>query len=519
MDESRKITNAPRAKTGCWTCKDRKVACDRQIPFCAVCSKSKRPCGGYGMRLSWPREKDAKRAVVYQPALPSGFCKRPPVGHVHYINASMRDVSLYEAASLAPHVLGRQIRERVRLCLPHPAKPWKASLEEPSEHDLLEFFKSSAVNVLAMLDSDREQICRILMQMALSDNTYASRAVLNSILAVAALLKDGQKAHTAQYKRAALDALLISAGTNEFSTLQGSIKHVAAGILLCTFEMHQVHEENSQWIGHVCGAQGFIRVLERVPHNPGSDEAAILGWALYYDVLCRFSLRHWFRSEVLRAAVDLETRSEDTEQCALQYLLARSSSATTISNITDYAHPVLALLSEVCSTSLDSSEARYHSQKYQDYLVDLRNRLVELPASRRADATANQSSAPAVIELFKLTALIYLERVSKNFSGPSEQIEVWAVRGFELLRSLDACTWPFPLFILAGEARTDERRRVILDVMARTAQKPHLAHLHVTKVLIETAWVRCDLDVDGTLNYIQKLNMVMSSSDIVPAFV
>ncbi|KAF2852436.1 hypothetical protein T440DRAFT_467117 [Plenodomus tracheiphilus IPT5] len=38
---------------GCWTCKDRKVSCDRTTPTCHRCTKAKRICGlDYEQRVS-----------------------------------------------------------------------------------------------------------------------------------------------------------------------------------------------------------------------------------------------------------------------------------------------------------------------------------------------------------------------------------------------------------------------------------------------------------------------------------
>jgi hypothetical protein len=58
--------NMPSSKSGkgCWTCKERKVACDRDSPKCQICLGSGRECKGYGVRLSWPRKDDRKRFLV-----------------------------------------------------------------------------------------------------------------------------------------------------------------------------------------------------------------------------------------------------------------------------------------------------------------------------------------------------------------------------------------------------------------------------------------------------------------------
>lgn len=42
---------------------DRKIKCDRALPTCANCRYKDVQCQGYGMRLSWPRSGDKRRAV------------------------------------------------------------------------------------------------------------------------------------------------------------------------------------------------------------------------------------------------------------------------------------------------------------------------------------------------------------------------------------------------------------------------------------------------------------------------
>ena len=86
-----------------------------------------------------------------------------------------------------------------------------------------------------MLDSDRSRIRRLLMQMALSDNAPASKAVLHSMLALASLHRNDNKEHTAQLKLSALQALMTS--TDKGMSAKIAIQHVAAGMLLCTFEV------------------------------------------------------------------------------------------------------------------------------------------------------------------------------------------------------------------------------------------------------------------------------------------
>ena len=90
-------------------------------------------------------------------------------------------------------------------------------------------------NILPVLDCDRVKLCQVLMQMALSDDTSASKAVLQSMLALASLHRDGDQADAARLKLSALHTLLAS--TKHGIDAKAGIPHIAAELLLCAFEV------------------------------------------------------------------------------------------------------------------------------------------------------------------------------------------------------------------------------------------------------------------------------------------
>lgn len=114
--------------------------------------------------------------------------------------------------------------------------PWQAQ-------DSCATVETVVSKILAMLDSDRARICRLLMQMALSDDSPASKAVLQSILALASLHRDGDQAGAARLKLSALSALLAS--TENGISAKSGIQHIAAGMLLCAYEVRI--ELSSNW--------------------------------------------------------------------------------------------------------------------------------------------------------------------------------------------------------------------------------------------------------------------------------
>lgn len=286
--------------------------------------------------------------------------------------------------------------------------------------------------------------------------------------------------------------------------------------------MQQLSEENSQWIGHVCCTQGVIRALKKQMHKPGSDSSIILGWAFYYDTLARFSIRHWRTPTIRHIAAELGFDPKGSRFCAAQYLLARTSFALELPDISFHAPPVILLLSEACQSSLVPEDPRYHQVEYREKLNDLASRLEKLPEhTAKADSFIQLlgDDGSKALDLFRLATLIYLERASQNFSGQSSKIDGWIAQGFRILDSLDACRYLFPLFIIGCEARSDGQRLKLMRLLARTSEKPHFHHLQLVQTLLQTAWVQDDLEMGGDVDYVRKLNLVISSSNVVPGFV
>jgi Fungal specific transcription factor domain len=384
-----------------------------------------------------------------------------------------------------------------------------------------------------MLDSDRARIRGLLIQMALLDDTPSSKAVLQSILALTSLYRDGQQEHAAKLKLSALHALMES--PERHLSPRGGIQHIAAGILLCSFEVSiyasvhlcialtcllQMFRKDSSWVGHLCGAKEVITALQGQSHVPGSDFSIILGWVYYFDVLARFSLRHWRINMLQQAAVK---NNWPPSACAMQFVIARTSLAREITDISSHSHQVIRLLSEVCNTILYPWGSQYYDDEYRQYLGGLESRLTKSisltgPEIGAAPQGVIEEVSP-VLELFRLATLVYLERASKNFSGQSSKLDQWTEDAFTILTQLNVCQYPFPLFIFGCEARTDSRRIGILDLISKTEEHLHLRNVQEVGELIQSVWVQEDLEVNGEVGFIRMLNLVLSSSDVVPGFV
>jgi len=169
------------------------------------------------------------------------------------------------------------------------------------------------------------------------------------------------------------------------------------------------------------------------------------------------------------------------------------------------------------------TDSLYHSDEYENSLRCLENRItniVPLAPGGISDTLSGLSTAwVATMELFKLAALIYLKRASRNFSGTSPRIDAMVEKAYILLDDLETFNLAFPLLIIGCEARTDEHRMRILEHIARAMKISSFRSLHGLQKILQQIWVQDDLAVDYELGYVNRLDAVISSYQIMPSFV
>jgi hypothetical protein len=82
------------------------------------------------------------------------------------------------------------------------------------------------------------------------------------------------------------------------------------------------------------------------------------------------------------------------------------------------------------------------------------------------------------------------------------------------------CQHFFPLLILACEARKDEQRVAILNLIDRTQRDTRIRSIKGVTHAIQSIWVHQDLHADGDLlvNYLDLLSIGISSGSTIPSF-
>lgn len=196
---------------------------------------------------------------------------------------------------------------------------------------------------------------------------------------------------------------------------------------------------------------------------------------------------------------------------------------TQVKTASHCSHELLRHLYNMFDMIRKPTDSLYHSDEYEKSLRCLENKItsvVPVAPEGISDTTSDMNTAwVATMDLLKLAALIYLKRASRNFSGTSPQIDAMVEKAYVLLDSLETFNLAFPLLIIGCEARTDQQRMSVLEHIGRATRTSTLKSLHGLQNILQQIWVQDDLAVDYELDYLKKLDAIISSYQIMPSFV
>lgn len=136
----------------------------------------------------------------------------------------------------------------------------------------------------------------------------------------------------------------------------------------------------------------------------------------------------------------------------------------------------------------------------------------------------NETQILNTAELYRLAAYIYLERIYGQ-KIPTEQPRLNSnigdsLRGaFQILDKLQLCTSPWPLFIIACEAVTDEHRIKILEVLDTMDNERKIGNVFSMRRIIETLWKQKDLQTCDSAKAQLDWRNLSNTNTTIPYFI
>jgi hypothetical protein len=184
------------------------------------------------------------------------------------------------------------------------------------------------------------------------------------------------------------------------------------------------------------------------------------------------------------------------------------------------SYAILNLLSEACDTLLDPRDPRSQSEEYRDHLKALERRIESDTIMSLASASSDDNAKLAV-GVYQMATRVYFARASQSPWETPINLDSVIDEAFDGPIRDCACPHFFPLFIVACEAKSDERRTAILSLIGRTEISGGIRSKTWLRGIIQSVWVHQDLHADSDLlvNYGSVMSAVISSSNSLPSFV
>ncbi|KAI2640084.1 fungal-specific transcription factor domain-containing protein [Xylaria nigripes] len=469
-----------RRTQGCWTCRKRKIGCDRSNPACNNCLRTGRECLGYGIRLAWPDQPDGRRRGNRTPVR-AVHCS--PHSHAdygkHFLNMTYEDLMhTGKGLMVLSEILLLRSQQR-----PARSIPLLPSLHERDAH-LLSYYHDRLSRMISTVDVNngfRDD----LLPMALTCEGQASNGLRNAMLAVSALHLWGPE-QALSYKAEAIGSLVSSLSTESFGTTETQL---ATSMMLCVYNVFD--ETEGHWSLHLYGAQKILHKLAEI-HGGHLNYTFLYTWFLYHEVLGGFSqpLKQWPPGPASLQL--LQDTNFDTSM-----IIGSLGCSVEVMEIISCVNRWRAI--ELRGESMPFPGQEY-SSKESEYKI-LASRLKSL--SQRLDPRDEEYLSHhdrvrtlATAELYRIATFLYLHRVCNN-EDPTDPKPVYLQEALQILATLKVCTSPWPLFVIACETETDEQRISILQALDLMDEVRHIGNVFVLRHIIESFWKQQDLQADS----------------------
>ncbi|KAH8742372.1 hypothetical protein F5883DRAFT_513406, partial [Diaporthe sp. PMI_573] len=181
VSEQRTLTSmrAGQASQGCWTCKKRKIGCDKGLPSCNNCVRTGRECMGYGLRLVWPDIPDGRRK---SPKLSLQHSHGQLQASGLYYGQQFLNISFDDIEQNRQDVSTLTLQD-------HHARPQQALRLLPDlvghEADLLAYYEHKISRMISTVDANNG-FRHELIPIAINGSSFAAKALRMAILALSA---------------------------------------------------------------------------------------------------------------------------------------------------------------------------------------------------------------------------------------------------------------------------------------------------------------------------------------------
>ncbi|KAJ5096796.1 fungal-specific transcription factor domain-containing protein [Penicillium angulare] len=349
-----------------------------------------------------------------------------------------------------------------------------------------------------------------LIPMALASSSSASLALRNAILAVSAFHRYGAAA-ALQFKAKAVRWLSLSLSSETHNDTDIANTQLAASMMLCVYSVFDETEGN--WYFHLDGAKAMLHHLWNV--SGGNLRYQFLyTWLVYHEVLGAASQPKRL-IEKGTPSIDLladdsfdETAVIGSLGCSLEVLKA--------------IHCLNKIRCKIMAGPPDITEALIIEGRLTSLTQNVSH--VESPESQNLNTEKNCKILETA-EIYRLSALLYSQRIHADYLDRRRERKAYLTQAFQIFNRLSICTSPWPLFVIACEADSDEQRLTIIRMLDHMDEARSIGNIFVLREIIQSFWKQKDLAADcdergSQPSWLNSLDLLLiDSKGAVPWFI
>ncbi|KAJ5740637.1 hypothetical protein N7493_000509 [Penicillium malachiteum] len=244
-----------RSFTGCLRCKSRRQKCDETRPICGRCATAGVQCK-YAMQLQWGGRAFSRSRF--------GACvDKGGMQRLEYSPGEFIYTTKSKPQSVQPEA------ESSTLALTHSVDPFSSL--SPNQKALLHHFINDASQITACHSGMQQDICRMLVPMALQTPSLLYATTALSAIHLQALHNQSENVKTAP-DIARQMALSLEHFRKELQdpSVKGSEALVATARTLCLAEVHSGAIHPNSWRAHIEGARALMKTTDRGEETLGS---------------------------------------------------------------------------------------------------------------------------------------------------------------------------------------------------------------------------------------------------------
>ncbi|KAJ5135779.1 uncharacterized protein N7515_005057 [Penicillium bovifimosum] len=468
-----------RSFTGCKRCKARRQKCDEQRPSCGRCQTAGEQCH-YAMQLQWGGRTFSRSRF--------GACVGG-TGGMQRLEYSPGEF-IYTTKATAQPVSARTASD---LTLSQPVDPFSSLSSD--QKALLHHFIHDASQITASHSGMQQDICRMLIPMALQTPSLLYATTALSAIHIQALNNQSETAKTAP-DIARLMALSLEHFRKELGnpSSKDSEALVATARTLCLAEIHSGAINPNSWRAHIDGARALMRAADATgEESPRSTS----GFRRYLD--------RWYWSIVsLTALTGNGPPIGDVSDFASSDLMGLGGSTDYLDDYWGFSVDLAAVFRQIGAAAWRSQEAEKTGQGFVAGEVDssVEDDAASLESAIRQLMNRDSDSQPSFYpgaaeglspesaqqlllcnEAFQHSALIQIHRRLRKTPSSSPEVQQSVQRILECTAQIGPSSglspWVMlttPIFIAGCEAHGEDRAivRQLLSSLHETIRIPNV---------------------------------------------